>query len=373
MHVRGPASPRAASRPRNLIAVLTNHDLTVAAAAADGRAANYDAALATLARASAALDGATEIRDQLANTSDMTTLDTWLSRNRRYDAALVGLYSAFRDSGGVITDAVRIAFTEESAARAILPDTRGLVLIVADIGRGGLNQAVIAIEQARGRLTLALQALAAARRQRVLTYTPTREIPGHPTERRDPAQLPEEQHPCACVSRPTNPGMSAPTSSIVPIVGDPDFDGPLGELDRRSKGELKALAAFGELRPKRFTSAIATSGDVTAGRLLTISAGEAAGLDRELVARIGSAALHRLAGRHVLSVAICLDRWPRSSRVAPRPWPGCSGRGVVEGGFDPKSLYLDDVPTAPPALGELILVAPGGRPLRRAAARPIAG
>ena len=145
----------------DLISLLTNHDLTVAAAAADGRAANYESALETLARASGMLDDAAVIRDQLANTSDVAMLDTWLSRNRRYDAALAGLYAAFRDSGGVVNDAVRTAFDEEGAARAILPpDTRGLVLIVADIGRGGLNQAVIAIEQARGRLNLALQALA---------------------------------------------------------------------------------------------------------------------------------------------------------------------------------------------------------------------
>ena len=35
----------------------------------------------------------------------------------------------------------------------------------------------------------------------------------------------------------------------IPIVGEPAFDGPLGELNRRSGGELAALAAFGELRP----------------------------------------------------------------------------------------------------------------------------
>lgn len=144
-----------------LISLLTDHDLTVAAAAADGRAANYEAALATLGRATELLDDATAIRDQLVNTSDVATLDAWLSRNRRYDAALGELYAAFFESGGLVTDAVREAFREESAAREILPpDTRGLVLIVADIGRGGLNQAVIAIEQARGRLNLALETLA---------------------------------------------------------------------------------------------------------------------------------------------------------------------------------------------------------------------
>lgn len=147
----------------NLISLLTTHDVTVAAAAADGRDADYATALRTLDRAVRMLDDATDIRDQLANTTDVDILDQWLARNRRYDEALVALYAALRDSGGVVTDAVREAYREESAARAILPpDTRGLVVIVAEIGRGGLNQAVIAIEQARGRLTLALEALAPA-------------------------------------------------------------------------------------------------------------------------------------------------------------------------------------------------------------------
>lgn len=143
-----------------LIGLLTEHDHVVAAAAAQGRASEYDAALQTLGRAVAMLDEAEDIRDQLANTSDVQILDEWLSRNRRYDEALEGLYSALRDSGGIVNDAVREAYREESEARAVLPpDTRGLTIIVADAGRGGLNQAVIAIEQARGRLNLALEAL----------------------------------------------------------------------------------------------------------------------------------------------------------------------------------------------------------------------
>lgn len=143
-----------------LISLLTGHDRTVAEAAVEGRAARYEAALAILARATTQLNAATAIRDQLVNTSDVSTLDAWLARNRRYDTALAGLYAALRDSGGIVTDAVREAFREEGAARETLPpDTRGLVLIVADIGRGGLNQAVIAIEQARGRLSLAREAM----------------------------------------------------------------------------------------------------------------------------------------------------------------------------------------------------------------------
>ena len=51
----------------------------------------------------------------------------------------------------------------------------------------------------------------------------------------------------------------------IPIVGEPAFDGPLGELNRRTGGELAALAAFGELRAKRFTSALAAPGENRGG------------------------------------------------------------------------------------------------------------
>jgi hypothetical protein len=147
----------------NLITLLTDHDQTVAAAAAQGRDADYVAALVTLAGAVTMLDDATDIRDRLTNTTDISTLDEWIRRNRRYDEALIALYAALRDSGGLVTDAVRDAYREEGAARAGLPpDPRGLVVIVAEIGRGGLNQAVIAIEQARGRLNLIIEALAPA-------------------------------------------------------------------------------------------------------------------------------------------------------------------------------------------------------------------
>ncbi len=157
-----------------VITLLVEHDRTVAAAAAQGRSADYAAALGTLADAVARLDAATVIRDRLANSADVATLDTWVARNRRYDEALISLYGALRDAGGVISDAVRAAYQEEGLARAALPpDTRGLVVILADIGQGGLNQAVIAIDQARERLNLALEALAAAVDRPALATRPT--------------------------------------------------------------------------------------------------------------------------------------------------------------------------------------------------------
>jgi hypothetical protein len=145
-----------------LLDLLDQHDTTVAGAAAKGRASDYAGALPLLASALATLDAAVAIRDQVANVADVSTLDDWISRNRRYDRALTGLYTALRDSGGKVTSVVIAAYREEGVARTGLPpDTRALVVIIADIGRGGLNQAVISIEQARGRLTLALEAVTA--------------------------------------------------------------------------------------------------------------------------------------------------------------------------------------------------------------------
>ena len=98
------------------------------------------------------------MRDRLAPTTDVTTLTTWLDRNADYDGALRTLYQSLLDAKGRVTAAVRRAFTAEQKARERLPgDTRGLVVIMAEVAQGGLNQAVISIEEARGELFAALQ------------------------------------------------------------------------------------------------------------------------------------------------------------------------------------------------------------------------
>jgi hypothetical protein len=52
---------------------------------------------------------------------------------------------------------VREAMEQEEAAKARLPpDTRALVLIMSEIGQGGLNAAAIEIDQARSDLDEAL-------------------------------------------------------------------------------------------------------------------------------------------------------------------------------------------------------------------------
>lgn len=142
-----------------LSSLLALHDEQVVAAAELGRAARYEDAMAGLDGADATILAARALRTQLSNTVDVSVLDQWLDRNAAYDVALRNLYSEYARVGNTVTQALRDAIAGEAEARRNLPpDTRGLVVIMAEIGRGGMNGAVIAIEQARGRLTAAIDA-----------------------------------------------------------------------------------------------------------------------------------------------------------------------------------------------------------------------
>jgi hypothetical protein len=142
-----------------LSGLLARHDEEVTDAAALGRAARYEDAIERLDDADATVDEARTLRNQLANTVDVTVLDAWLDRLANYDVALRGLYVAYSNVGSRVTDELREAQAAEAAARQELPsDTRGMVVIMAEIGRGGMNGAVIAIEEARGRLARAIEA-----------------------------------------------------------------------------------------------------------------------------------------------------------------------------------------------------------------------
>lgn len=140
-------------------ALLALHDRQTAAAAKQGEASHYQQALALLDAPAATLAQARALRDQLAKTADVSTLSAWLDRQASYDAALHNLYAAMLASKGRVTADVRAAFAAEEAAKAALPaNTKGIAVIMGDIARGGLNQAVIDIELARGALAAALAA-----------------------------------------------------------------------------------------------------------------------------------------------------------------------------------------------------------------------
>ena len=139
---------------------LADHDLATFAATQDGTAGRYADALKGLGKARAELTAALDIRDQLVESVDTTTLDLWVERNRTYDDALARLYQALHGSRGRVTDAAREAFADVQRAQKLLPpDTRAIVVIMSDLAQGGLNQAAIRIDEARGALTAAVAAV----------------------------------------------------------------------------------------------------------------------------------------------------------------------------------------------------------------------
>ncbi|MHB8672331.1 MAG: hypothetical protein ACYDAK_01470 [Candidatus Limnocylindrales bacterium] len=138
---------------------LADHDVATLAAARLGSAGRYTDAVAAFAASDAALAAASTQRDAMAASVDTTVLSQWIDRNAAYDAALKRLYELLASSKGRVTTSVRAAFAAEEAAKRQLPgDTRALIVIMADVAQGGLNQAVVAIEQAKGRLIDALDA-----------------------------------------------------------------------------------------------------------------------------------------------------------------------------------------------------------------------
>ena len=155
---------------------------------------------------------------------------------------------------------------------------------------------------------------------------------------------------------------------VVPVAADPSFEGQLGELDRRSGGELRALREFGELTGKKYSTSLAPGGEVRAPRILTVGVGSVEKVDRETVVHVAATAIRRLGGRRVRSMAVWLD----TLATVEGGWAGVAEsvtRGVVEGGFEPATIYRDTVDSAPPKLDELILVAPGAGAERAATAR----
>ena len=132
---------------------LLDHDTITIQAARAGSLGQYAEALQLISKAREALASARKVRDTIAVAGDVETLDLWIARNAALDDALTAVYTAMQVSGGRVTDPVRKAFEAEQAAQKNLPpDTRALVVVMGEVARSGFNQAVIAIEQARGRL-----------------------------------------------------------------------------------------------------------------------------------------------------------------------------------------------------------------------------
>jgi hypothetical protein len=140
-----------------LTTLIAEHDEIVLDAAAKGRSRQYALAATTLDQALLAVASVKEQRTKLIAGNEPTVLDQWIERNSDYDLALKALYVALDRSGGKVTVTVQLARRDERAAFDRLPpDRRTIIVIVAEVARGGLTQAVLAIEDARGRIDDAL-------------------------------------------------------------------------------------------------------------------------------------------------------------------------------------------------------------------------
>jgi hypothetical protein len=146
-----------------LTTLLTDHDATAGKASETGfRTLKYADALKILKTAQAMLVQAKTLSDALANTVDVSTLNQWIARNTEYDDALAKLFEVTIAGKGKVTKAMIAAGLAERKARDFLPsNTSGIVIILAEIGRGGLNQAVIGIEETRAKLQTAVDRLSA--------------------------------------------------------------------------------------------------------------------------------------------------------------------------------------------------------------------
>ncbi len=141
----------------NLSSMLALHDQTVADAAAEGVKKAYENAIAIIDEALLIVVEIQKLRVRLIAGTENTVLDEWVQRNAAYDTALRAVYQALVASNGQVTAEVVAAQRGEAAARANLPpDRRTIIVILAEVSRGGLTEAVIAIEDAHGRIDEAL-------------------------------------------------------------------------------------------------------------------------------------------------------------------------------------------------------------------------
>ena len=324
-----PSSPRSTRRPSlaahwrqvaarateaaNLTTLIARHDQTVLAAAAKGREQSLAARDPILDEALLVVADVQTVRARLIAGSDGTVLDEWIRRNGDYDARPARpVPGAGRARAGGPSRSRSSSRTRDERARfaQLPPDRRTIIVIVSEVTRGGLTEAVIAIEDAHGRIDDALAEAEPSRAR--LPRRARRTADGHallhytrPTVLR-PTRHHSRGFPCRSSVVADQPWDVKADVLAVPILGEPAFSGPLGELDRRAGGELQSLADFGELKGKRFkTRPRRRRARPWPAGSSTVLAGDAADA-RPRDRRQGRArrAERRLAGREVRSLAI---------------------------------------------------------------------
>jgi hypothetical protein len=139
-----------------LTALINQHDTTVVNAIQHGLNSQYRDAVDTIDEALGIMDTIKDLRARLVAADD-TILDEWIERTGNYDVALQHLYGALVKSKGRVTVEVQSARREErDAFEQLPPDRRTILVIIGEVTRNGLIQAVVAIDDAHGRLDEAL-------------------------------------------------------------------------------------------------------------------------------------------------------------------------------------------------------------------------
>jgi len=146
--------------PLGVARLINQHDRATFSATQEGVAGRFLPALDGLDSAGGLLGEIRALRGRLPPTADVSTLVAWLEVADAYDDALAALYRELLTSGGEMTDAARAALAEVERAQTRLPaDTKAVTVIMGELAQGGLNQAAIAVEEARGALAAAIAAL----------------------------------------------------------------------------------------------------------------------------------------------------------------------------------------------------------------------
>jgi hypothetical protein len=142
--------------------LISEHDSTVLRGIQHGLNSKFKSAVTTIDDALGVMATIESLRKRLVAADD-TVLDEWIQRTKNYDLALQHLYAALVRSKGNVTIEVQSARREErDAFDQLPPDRRTILLIISEVTRNGLTQAVLAIDDARGRLDDALTDVNAA-------------------------------------------------------------------------------------------------------------------------------------------------------------------------------------------------------------------
>ncbi|HEY7942794.1 MAG TPA: leucyl aminopeptidase [Candidatus Limnocylindrales bacterium] len=152
---------------------------------------------------------------------------------------------------------------------------------------------------------------------------------------------------------------------VVPFPESGPSDEAFVELDRRLGGTLTAYRRVGELSGEPYETALVRRPDGPADQglaaewVLAVGSGDVDGVDRQRILRLGAAIQRRLAGRTIGSMAVWLRQGLAGGPgLEPTDVALLLTRGLVEGSYDPAAIYRGPGKDTPPALTEVVLVAP---------------